>query len=198
GAVIAVLSEAGAEKGGAAPVATGEKAAPKPAAEPASAAPEKPAARPRPPAQPRPREAATAEEASEPPEGAPESRGPASPLARRIARDRGVALEGITGTGPGGRIVERDVEQVATATKRAAPAEAPARPRPVAAVARPAAAEPAVRRVELGKVRRTTAKRMAEAERDSPHLYARRGVSNDQGTGLEGGAAEGGGQDTGL
>ena len=194
GAVIAVLSEAGAEKGGAAPAATGEKAPPKPAAEPASAAPEKPAARPQPPAQPRAREAATAEEASEPPEGEPESRVRASPLARRIARDRGVALEGITGTGPGGRIVERDVEQA----KRAAPAEAPARPRPVAAVARPAAAEPAVRRVELGKVRRTTAKRMAEAKRDIPHFYASSDVSMDECTRLKEGLAELEGEYTGL
>jgi pyruvate dehydrogenase E2 component (dihydrolipoamide acetyltransferase) len=195
GAVIAVLSEAGAEKGAAAPAATAEKAAPKPAAEPAPVAREKPAAK---APQPRAREAAREEEESEPPEKEPESRVRASPLARRIARDRGVALDAVTGTGPGGRIVERDVEQAATATKRAAPAEAPARPRPVAAVARPAAAESAARRVELGKVRRTTAKRMAEAKRDIPHFYASSDVSMDECTRLKEGLAELEGEYTGL
>jgi pyruvate dehydrogenase E2 component (dihydrolipoamide acetyltransferase) len=197
GAVIAVLSEAGAEEGAAAPAATDEKAAPKPAAEPVPAARDKPAAHAsQPPPQPRAREAAPEE--AEPPEKEPESRVRASPLARRVARDRGVALEGVTGTGPGGRIVERDVEQAATATKRAAPAEAPARPRPVAAVARPAAGESAARRVELGKVRRTTAKRMAEAKRDIPHFYASSDVNMDECTRLKEGLAELEGEYTGL
>jgi pyruvate dehydrogenase E2 component (dihydrolipoamide acetyltransferase) len=199
GAVIAVLSEGGAEKGAAAPAATDEKTAPKPAAEPAPVAREKAAANaPQPPPPPRAREAARKEEESQLPEKEAESRVRAAPLARRIARDRGVALDGVTGTGPGGRIVERDVEQAATATKRAAPAEAPARPRPVAAVARPAAAESAARRVELGKVRRTTAKRMAEAKRDIPHFYASSDVSMDECTRLKEGLAELEGEYTGL
>jgi pyruvate dehydrogenase E2 component (dihydrolipoamide acetyltransferase) len=198
GAVIAVLSEAGAEKEPAAPAATDAKAAPKPAAEPAPVAREKPATKAPPPPQPRAREVALEEEEAEPPEKDPESRVRASPLARRIARDRGVALDGVTGTGPGGRIVERDVEQAMTATKRAAPAEAPARPRPVAAVARPAAAESAARRVELGKVRRTTAKRMAEAKRDIPHFYASSDVSMDECARLKEGLAELEGEYTGL
>src|SRR5436190_5985757 len=71
----------------------------------------------------------------------------ASPLARRIARERGVDLEALTGTGPDGRIVAEDVE----------------RTRP--ALAAPAAPEPAAagERRELTSVRRTIARRLTEA-----------------------------------
>jgi pyruvate dehydrogenase E2 component (dihydrolipoyllysine-residue acetyltransferase) len=74
----------------------------------------------------------------------------ASPLARRIARERGIDLAALTGTGPEGRIVAEDVERADVA----GPPKAPAR-----AVA--AAGE--VERVELTSLRRTVARRMTEA-----------------------------------
>lgn len=52
----------------------------------------------------------------------------ASPLARRLAKEAGLAVADITGTGPGGRIVRRDVEAATAAAS--APASAPARRRP--------------------------------------------------------------------
>ena len=71
----------------------------------------------------------------------------ASPLARRIARERGVDLAGITGTGPEGRVIAEDVEK----------AEAPA-------VAAGAPAEtPEFEVVELTKTRQTIARRLTEA-----------------------------------
>jgi pyruvate dehydrogenase E2 component (dihydrolipoamide acetyltransferase) len=73
----------------------------------------------------------------------------ASPLARRIARERGIDLAQIDGTGPEGRVVAEDVERAA-----AAPAAAPA----VAA-----ATEEGVERRELTSIRRTIARRMTEA-----------------------------------
>ncbi len=73
----------------------------------------------------------------------------ASPLARRIARERGVDLAAVTGTGPEGRIVAEDVERAA-----AAPARAPA---PVA----PPPGE--VERVPLSSVRRTIGRRLTAA-----------------------------------
>jgi pyruvate dehydrogenase E2 component (dihydrolipoamide acetyltransferase) len=72
----------------------------------------------------------------------------ASPLARRIARERGVDLTGVNGTGPDGRIVAEDVERFA-----AAPAPAPA--------AAPAPGEVETR--PLTNVRRTIARRLTEA-----------------------------------
>ena len=49
----------------------------------------------------------------------------ASPLARRIARERGIDLASLTGTGPEGRIIAEDVERGATAAPKAAPAAVP-------------------------------------------------------------------------
>jgi pyruvate dehydrogenase E2 component (dihydrolipoamide acetyltransferase) len=73
----------------------------------------------------------------------------ASPLARRIARERGIDLAAIAGTGPEGRVVAEDVERAA------APGAAPAAAPPAA----PAEAEV----VELSSMRRTIARRMTEA-----------------------------------
>jgi pyruvate dehydrogenase E2 component (dihydrolipoamide acetyltransferase) len=72
----------------------------------------------------------------------------ASPLARRIARERGIDLAGLTGTGPEGRVVAEDVERAATA-----PAAVPAAPVPEA--------ELEVRK--LSSVRRTIARRLTQA-----------------------------------
>jgi pyruvate dehydrogenase E2 component (dihydrolipoamide acetyltransferase) len=75
----------------------------------------------------------------------------ASPLARRIARERGIELAGIRGTGPDGRIVAEDVER-AEAGGPSAPAAAPAR-----------IPTGEVERVPLSNVRRTIARRLTEA-----------------------------------
>jgi pyruvate dehydrogenase E2 component (dihydrolipoamide acetyltransferase) len=73
----------------------------------------------------------------------------ASPLARRIARERGIDLAALAGTGPEGRIVAEDVERAAVApAPRAAPAAAP---------------PGSVERVELSSLRRTIARRLTEA-----------------------------------
>jgi pyruvate dehydrogenase E2 component (dihydrolipoamide acetyltransferase) len=120
--------------------------------------------------------------------GAPaESRVRASPLARRRAREAGVDLDGLTGTGPGKRILERDVK-AALAGGRHADA-APAR-RPVTA--------PSGRRIEPGKMRQTTARRMAEAKRDIPHFYASSDVPMDECARLKEGLAELGGEYDGI
>jgi pyruvate dehydrogenase E2 component (dihydrolipoamide acetyltransferase) len=74
----------------------------------------------------------------------------ASPLARRIARERGIDLSGLRGTGPEGRIVAEDVERAATG-----PAAAPA--------AATEAAPGEVEVVQLTGMRRTIARRMTEA-----------------------------------
>ncbi|MEE8283168.1 MAG: dihydrolipoamide acetyltransferase family protein [candidate division NC10 bacterium] len=92
----------------------------------------------------------------------------ASPVARQIAREQGVDLKLIRGTGPGGRIIKEDVE--ALLTKR--PAEVP-RPAPVPAVAAPAAAPHEIPHEERGlsRIRQTIARRMAESKRVAPHFF---------------------------
>ncbi len=94
----------------------------------------------------------------EPPGDSPSDRNggriKASPLARRIARERGLELSSISGTGPEGRIVAEDVERAAAAP--ASPAAAPA----VAASARPAEG---VEIEQLSSVRKTIARRLTQA-----------------------------------
>ncbi len=107
-----------------------------------------------------------------PPERQEGERVKASPLARRLAREQGIDLAALSGTGPDGRIVAEDVERAATA---APPAEAPpaAEPEPEPAPApepepapEPARAAPVpadVERVPLTSIRRTIARRLTDA-----------------------------------
>src|SRR6056297_813513 len=115
----------------------------------------------------------------------------ASPLARRIARDKGLDLAQIKGTGPHGRIVKADVEH-AEPGATAAPAAAPA---PAAASAKaPAGAMPtgpsaeqvlkmyegrAYEEVKLNGMRKTVAARLTEAKQTIPHFYLRRDIQLD-------------------
>ncbi|PVE58030.1 pyruvate dehydrogenase complex dihydrolipoamide acetyltransferase [Arthrobacter sp. TPD3018] len=99
----------------------------------------------------------------------------ASPLARRIAADKGVDLSGLTGSGPNGRIVKADVEG---AKPGAAPAAAKAEAAPAAAAAAPApAAKPAAvpdiphEATKLSNMRKTIARRLTESKQTVPHIY---------------------------
>ena len=96
----------------------------------------------------------------------------ASPLARRMAKQAGLALEAIAGTGPNGRIVKVDVE-AAIAAAAAAPAAAVAAPAPVAAApaAAPAPAPAAYRDAPASTMRKVIAQRLQEAKREVPHFY---------------------------
>ncbi|TDW29501.1 dihydrolipoamide acetyltransferase family protein [Cryobacterium psychrophilum] len=99
----------------------------------------------------------------------------ASPLVRRLVKERGLDLSGVRGTGPGGRIVRRDIEGLATALENPAAPAAPA----VAAAAAPAPASAAQAvPAESGGVdiphtamRRAIARRLTESKSTVPHFY---------------------------
>jgi pyruvate dehydrogenase E2 component (dihydrolipoamide acetyltransferase) len=102
----------------------------------------------------------------------------ASPLAKRLARDRGLDLGSIEGSGPGGRIVRSDVEAAAAPAGDAGagvPRGAEAKPSTVgdAAAAGPAGqtAKGEVEVQELTKLQQTVARRMAESKATAPHFY---------------------------
>ncbi len=115
----------------------------------------------------------------------------ASPLARRIAAEKGIDLSGITGTGPRGRIVKADVEgaKPGAAKPATAPAAAtPAAAAPVAAQAPKAPSADAILKmyadretteVPLDGMRRTIAARLSEAKQTIPHFYLRRSAKLD-------------------
>jgi len=83
----------------------------------------------------------------------------ASPVARRLAEERGIELGSLSGSGPQGRIVKRDVE---AALPAAAPAITPFQP---------AAAPAETVRVPLSRLRETIGRRMTAAKQQLPHFY---------------------------
>jgi pyruvate dehydrogenase E2 component (dihydrolipoamide acetyltransferase) len=137
-------------------------------------------------------QAESAEEQATATEAPPEEREPqpqpdgngrvkASPVARRMARELGVELQAVEGSGPGGRIVKADVEAAAKSggpparEEAPAPEEAPARE---AEPARPAAPEPVaageagakgeLQVQELTRIQQTVSRRMAESKATAP------------------------------
>lgn len=172
GVVEAILVEAGSQnvKVGT-PIARlrgeGETAAsppppkPQPAA-PASPAPEAAKAQPQAPEPAPSPKPATAR--------APGERVFASPLARRLAEQKGVDLAAVHGSGPHGRIVKRDIEDAPAGAARPEPAAAAAPPAQVHSLEQLGIVPGSYDLVPLDGMRRTIAKRMTEAARDVPHF----------------------------
>ena len=102
-----------------------------------------------------------------------------SPLARRMAKQTGIELSGMKGSGPGGRIVKADIE-AASRPGAAAEKPAPAPPSPPQAAPQPAPAiAPPHSLVPNSTMRRTIARRLAEAKQSIPHFYVAMDVELD-------------------
>ena len=170
GTVIAVIAGEGED-------ASEAKAAPAPAAEPKAETPAPAPAKDVAPAE------AGAAPVSAPTPAVPASAGTtkdgdrikASPLAKRLAAEQGIDLKGVTGTGPGGRIVKADLEgapagAAAPAAATAAPAPAAAAPAPAAAGAIPDFGIPHEDE-KLSGMRKTIARRLSQSMQESPHIY---------------------------
>ena len=190
GAVLAIIGEA---RAAAAPSPEPE---PRPEPEQAEAEPEpepeRPKAEPEPEAAPQPEpEPATAKEYARPEEhgpAAPATPAPApavgdseagyvTPLVRKLAKEHGVDLASLNGTGVGGRIRKQDVLAAAEAARQAAEAEKaapPAQAAEPAAQAAPAAAASTLRGTteKMSRLRQTIAKRMVESLQVSAQLTA--------------------------
>jgi pyruvate dehydrogenase E2 component (dihydrolipoamide acetyltransferase) len=162
--------------------------APAPAPPPAAAPKAEAVPAPKPAAAPPPAAAPKAEPAA--PAAAPAAQGDrvfASPLARRLAEEKGVPLSAVQGTGPHGRVVAADIEAAKPGAAAPAPAAAaapaaapkPAAPAPAAAPA----AKPGTSSIELlgipagsydlkplNMMRKTVARRLSESFRDIPHF----------------------------
>jgi len=98
----------------------------------------------------------------------------ASPLARKVASEKGIDLATVAGSGPEGRIIKRDVEAakggtVAPAAQPAAPVQTP-RPQvePAAPAVAPGGSYEALR---ISQMRKTIARRLAESKFTNPHFY---------------------------
>jgi pyruvate dehydrogenase E2 component (dihydrolipoamide acetyltransferase) len=157
GTVIATLAEEGEDPKSVKPASGPAEAAPAPAPAPAAAKAEAPA--------PAPAPAAAAAASAPAPAG---NRVIASPLAKRIAAEKGVSLEGVQGSGPHGRIVKADVE----GAKPGAPAPAAAAPIQPGEI--PHEVE------KLSGMRKTIARRLTESKQTIPHIYLTVDVNLDK------------------
>ncbi len=91
-----------------------------------------------------------------------------SPLARKVAKEIGVDINAVTGTGPGGRVTKQDVENAGSAVVPAAPAAAAPAPAAAAAVA-PATGD--YDEIPLTTIQRVSAQRLTESKQQAPHIY---------------------------
>jgi pyruvate dehydrogenase E2 component (dihydrolipoamide acetyltransferase) len=174
GTVIATL--AGEDEDTAAPA--------KPEAKPAAAEAK---AEPKPEPAPQPRAAEPVAKAAPAPalKQRQEGRIVASPLAKRLAAEKGVDLDAVQGSGPHGRVVKADVEAAQSGTAKPKPLAAPAAAAPTAAPTadKPAGVDmaPETRKLlddriphsveKLSGMRKTIAKRLTESMQQAPHIY---------------------------
>jgi pyruvate dehydrogenase E2 component (dihydrolipoamide acetyltransferase) len=116
----------------------------------------------------------------------------ASPVARRIARERNIDLAAVTGTGPGGRIVKADVESAqpgaapAPAAPAAAEAPAAAAPPPAPVVAESGTPKGDVTVEELTRTQQVIARRMAESKATVPEFAISTTIDMEGCVGLRG------------
>ncbi len=153
-----------AAEGGAQPAA-----APAAAPQAAASTPAQPA-----PAQPAPQPASAPAAQPQPAAESGDDRVKASPLAKKMAEDKGVNIAEIKGSGDGGRIIKRDVDSYTPAAAPAQQAAAPkAAPMPVVS------GQEGHTDVPLTQMRKIIAQRLAESKFSAPHFYLRMTVNMD-------------------
>ena len=158
--------------------AEGEKAAAEAEPAPAEAEPRAAAAPPTPPPPPAPAPPPAPGPAPAAPAVAPGGRIKASPLARSMAARSNVPLQSVAGSGPGGRIVKRDIEGYLAAPPAVGGVPGRSRPGPP---------EPSVTpgtEIPHSNVRRTIARRLAESKFQAPHFYVTVEIAMDDAVSL--------------
>jgi pyruvate dehydrogenase E2 component (dihydrolipoamide acetyltransferase) len=92
----------------------------------------------------------------------------ASPLAKKMAADKGIDIALVKGSGEGGRIIKKDVETFDPATVKPAAQQVAA---PAAVAAAPAVGQESFREEKVSQMRKVIAKRLAESKFTAPHFY---------------------------
>lgn len=154
----ALAAHGGASSANTAPAAEAAPAAPAaPAAAPVAAAPAAPAAA--------PVEAAPVQPLSE-----AERRIPASPVARKLAREGGLALGSLQGSGPHGRVIKADVEKALAGGAATAQAGTGQLSQDLDELGRPFISHPS-QKTPLTQMRKAIARRMVQSQQEVPHFY---------------------------
>lgn len=118
---------------------------------------------------------------------ADDSRVKASPLARKIAKDKGINLNDVKGSAEGGRIIKKDVEEYTPAAKpaaeptpAAAPASAPAAPAKAPIVLPTYTGEEKFTERAVTQMRKAISRRLSESLFTAPHFYVTMSIDMDQ------------------
>ncbi|MGY6558033.1 MAG: pyruvate dehydrogenase complex dihydrolipoamide acetyltransferase [Nitritalea sp.] len=101
----------------------------------------------------------------------------ASPLAKRLAEEKGINIREVKGSGEGGRIIKRDVENF---TPKAAPAAPEAAASSTGAATTPAIGKESYSEEKVSQMRKTIAKRLAESKFTAPHFYLTMEINMDK------------------
>ncbi|MFT6972656.1 MAG: pyruvate dehydrogenase E2 component (dihydrolipoamide acetyltransferase), partial [Roseivirga sp.] len=108
----------------------------------------------------------------------------ASPLAKKLAEDKGINIAQVKGSGDNGRIVKRDVENFVPPQEVSAPAPAPAKAPEVKAVPKvelpKIVGEESYEEFKVSQMRKTIAKRLAESKFTAPHFYLTMEINMDK------------------
>ncbi|MEM6110312.1 2-oxo acid dehydrogenase subunit E2 [Mycobacterium sp. 050272] len=97
----------------------------------------------------------------------------ATPLVRRLARDASLDLASVSGTGPNGRIVRRDIETLLTDAASPAAVPTPEKPEEVSPPATQGAGDSRFKDIAHTRIRAAIAARLTQSKRDIPHFYLR-------------------------
>ena len=103
----------------------------------------------------------------------------ASPLAKKVAEEKGIDISQVAGSGDGGRIIKKDVDSFVPAAKAAAPAAGASTAAPAAPAFVPAGQE-GFTDIPLTKMRQVIARRLSESKFTAPHFYLKIDVNMDK------------------
>jgi pyruvate dehydrogenase E2 component (dihydrolipoamide acetyltransferase) len=106
-------------------------------------------------------------------------RAKASPLAKKLAAEKGINLSAVQGTGDGGRITKADIDNYQSGANISAPAAAAKSSTPVTQIAAPAG-QVSFNEVPVSQMRKVIAKRLAESKFSAPHFYLTMSIDMDK------------------
>ncbi|MBO6659456.1 MAG: pyruvate dehydrogenase complex dihydrolipoamide acetyltransferase [Roseivirga sp.] len=105
----------------------------------------------------------------------------ASPLAKKLAEDKGIDLGQVKGSGDGGRIIKRDIENFTPTQKAAAPEKAEESAKSAPAIELPkVVGEESFEEMRVSQMRKTIAKRLAQSKFTAPHFYLTMEINMDK------------------
>ncbi|KAF7697087.1 dihydrolipoyllysine-residue acetyltransferase component of pyruvate dehydrogenase complex, mitochondrial [Silurus meridionalis] len=104
----------------------------------------------------------------------------ASPLAKKLAAEKGIDLTQVTGSGPDGKVTKKDIETFVPAKAAPAPTAAPAAPTPARAPAVAPVPTGTFTDIPISNIRRVIAQRLMQSKQTIPHYYLSVDINMDQ------------------